>query len=93
MSTHFRLPELDISQIAFTAGSSSVMGAYRKLRLKESLNRVPRVLSYTFLRHSVGTGKREPWEQGWESPFSLLLILRLSTPALKGIKGVGVKTS
>ena len=74
-------------------GSSSVKGAYRKLTLKESLNRVPRALSYPFLRHSVETGKREPWERGWESAFSLLLILRLSTPVLKGIKGVGVKTS
>ena len=74
-------------------GYSSVKGAYRKLTLKESLNRVPRVLSYPFLRHSVGTGKRKPWERGWESPFSRLLILRLSTPVLKGIKGVGVKTS
>ena len=80
-------------------GSSSVKGAYRKLTLKESLNLVPRVLSYPSLRHSVGTSRREPSERGWESPFSLLLILRLSAPVswpnlvndLGEIKGVGVK--
>ena len=79
--------------------SSSVKGAYLKLTLKESLNLVPRVLSYPSLRHSVGTGRREPWERGWESPFSLLLILRLSAPVswlnlvndLGEIKGVGFK--
>ena len=58
-----------------------------------------RVLSYPSLRHSVGMGRREPWERGWKSPFSLLLILRLSAPVswlnlvddLGEIKGVGVK--
>ena len=48
-------------------GSSSVKGTYRKLTLKESLNLVPRILSYPSLRHSVGTGRRKPWEWGWES--------------------------
>ena len=37
-------------------------GAYRKLTHKESLNLVPRVLSYPSLRHSVGTGRRKPWQ-------------------------------
>ena len=80
-------------------GSSSVKGAYRKLKLRENPNLVPRVLSYPSLRHSVGTGRRKPWERGWESPFSLLLILRLLAPVswlklvndLGEIKGVGVK--
>ena len=80
-------------------GSFSVKGACRKLTLKESLNLVPRVFSYPSLRHSIGTGWREPWERGWESPFSLLLILRLSAPVswlklvndLGEIKGVGIK--
>ena len=80
-------------------GSSSVKGAYRKLKLRENPNLVPRVLSYPSPRHSVGTGRRKPWERGWESPFSLLLIIRLLAPVswlklvndLGEIKGVGVK--
>ena len=80
-------------------GSFSVKGDCRKLTLKESLNLVPRVLSYPSLSHSIGTGRRKPWERDWESPFSLLLILRLSAPVswiklvddLGEIKGVGVK--
>ena len=80
-------------------GSFSVKDACGKVTLKESLNLVPRVFSYPSLRHSIGMGRREPWERGWESPFSLLLILRLSAPVswlklvndLGEIKGVGVK--
>ena len=80
-------------------GSFSVKGDCRKLTLKESLNLVPRVVSYLSLSHSIGTGRRKPWERGWESPFSLLLILRPSAPVswikfvddLGEIKGVGVK--
>ena len=60
-------------------GSSSVKGAYRKLTLKESLNLVPRVLSYPSLRHSVGTGRRKPWQWDWESlsPFYLYFAYQL----------------
>ena len=62
-------------------GSSSVKGAYRKLTLKESLNLVPRVLSYPSLRHFVGTGRRKPWQWGWESlsPFYLYFAYQLSS--------------
>ena len=54
-------------------------GAYRKLTLKESLNLVPRVLSYPSLRHSVGTGRRKPWQWDWESlsPFYLYFAYQL----------------
>ena len=60
-------------------GSSSFKGAYRKLTLKESLNLVPRVLSYPSLRHSVWTGRRKPWQWGWESlsPFHLYFAYQL----------------
>ena len=60
-------------------GSSSVKGAYRKLTLKESLNLVPRVLSYPSLRSDVGTGRRKPWQWGWESlsPFYLYFAYQL----------------
>ena len=54
-------------------------GAYRKLTLRENPNLVPRVLSYPSLRHSVGTGRRKPWQWSWESlsPFYLYFASQL----------------